>query len=218
MSRFPKNGAPAMSNKIPIATAIQNPFFLKMADLGSLLSDSGWFIKSTAKTGFMIKATTSDAASVNMSMVGKYTINLPMMPGQNRSGKNGAKVVIVPANTGMKTSPAAILAAKLTLNLPFPSTKIRCVFSITTMASSTIIPKPNSRAKSTIKLRVTWVPTIKSAPGKNTNATNMLSGTDSATKNAFTTPIKNMRTISTRINPIIIEFTSSLNELLVLIL
>ena len=151
-------------------------------------------------------------------MVGRYTINLPMIPGQNRSGKNGASVVTVPASTGIKTSPAAIFAALLTLNFPLPSTNMRCVFSITTMASSTIIPKPNSRANSTIKLRVTCVPTIKSAPGKNTNATNILSGTESATKNAFTTPIKNIRTISTSMNPIIMEFTSSLNELLVLIL
>ena len=151
-------------------------------------------------------------------MVGRYTINLPMIPGQNRSGKNGASVVMVPASTGIKTSPAAIFAALLTLNLPLPSTNMRCVFSMTTMASSTIIPKPNRRANSTIKLRVTCVPTIKSAPGKNTNATNILSGTESATKNAFTTPIKNISTISTSMNPIIMEFTSSLNELLVLIL
>ena len=32
---------------------------------------SGWFIKSTAKIGFIIKATTNDAANVKMSMVGK---------------------------------------------------------------------------------------------------------------------------------------------------
>jgi hypothetical protein len=41
INKFPKNGAPAISNKIPRPTAIQKPFFLKMADLGYLLSVSG---------------------------------------------------------------------------------------------------------------------------------------------------------------------------------
>lgn len=76
----------------------------------------------------MIKATTSDAASVKMSMVGRYTMNLPMMPGQNKSGKKGANVVSVPANTGINTSPAATLAEKAVLSLPFPSTNILCIF------------------------------------------------------------------------------------------
>ena len=102
----------------------------------------------------MIKATTKDAANVKINMAGKYTMNFPMIPGQNNNGKKGAKVVTVPANTGTNTSPAAIFAEVVAVNLPFPCTKIRCVFSITTMASSTIIPKPNNRANSTIKFKV----------------------------------------------------------------
>ncbi len=90
--------------------------------------------------------------------------------------------------------------------------KMRCVFSITTIASSTMIPRPNKRAKSTIKFSVTFPPTIKSAAGKNRNATNILSGTESATKNAFVTPIKNIRIKSTSMNPITMEFTKSLKE------
>ena len=82
-------------------------------------------------------------------------MNLPMIPGQNSKGKNGARVVSVPANTGINTSPAAIFAETVADSFPFPSTNIRWVFSMTTMASSTIIPSPNSSAKSTIKLRVT---------------------------------------------------------------
>ena len=82
-------------------------------------------------------------------------MNLPIMPGQNNSGKKGANVVSVPANTGMKTSPAAIRAEIVEFSLPLLSKKIRCVFSITTIASSTIIPSPNNNAKSTIKFRVT---------------------------------------------------------------
>ena len=165
-----------------------------------------------------MNATTRDAARVKMSMVGKYTINLPIIPGQNNRGKNGASVVSVPASTGTKTSPAAILVAALIGIRPLPSTKILCVFSITTMASSTIIPSPNNNAKSTIKLSVTWVPTIRSAAGKNTNATNILSGTLNATKNALVTPIKNMSTINTNRKPIMIEFTSSLKDAFVLVL
>ena len=145
-------------------------------------------------------------------------MNLPMIPGQNNNGKNGAKVVMVPANTGINTSPAAILAEVVAVNLPLPCTKIRWVFSITTMASSTIMPSPNKRANSTIKFKVILVPINKLPAGKNTKATNILNGTDKATKKALVTPIKNMRTINTKINPITMEFTNSVKEDLVGIL
>ena len=46
----------------------------------------------------------------------------------------------------------------------------------------------------------------------------MLNGTDKATKKALVTPIKNINTTNTKINPITIEFTSSVKELLVRIL
>ena len=145
-------------------------------------------------------------------------MNLPMIPGQNNNGKNGAKVVMVPANTGINTSPAAILAEVVAVSLPLPCTKVRWVFSITTMASSTIIPNPNKRANSTIKFKVILVPINKLPAGKNTKATNILNGTDKATKKAFVTPIKNINTINTNINPITMEFTNSVNEDLVGIL
>ena len=145
-------------------------------------------------------------------------MNLPMIPGQNNNGKNGAKVVMVPANTGINTSPAAILAEVVAVNLPLPCTKIRWVFSITTMASSTIIPNPNKRANNTIKFKVMLVPINKFPAGKNTKATNILSGTDKATKKALVTPIKNINTINTKTNPITMEFTNSVKEDLVLIL
>ena len=145
-------------------------------------------------------------------------MNLPMIPGQNNNGKNGAKVVMVPANTGINTSPAAILAEVVAVSLPLPCTKIRWVFSITTIASSTIIPNPNKRANSTIKFNVILVPINKLPAGKNTKATNILNGTDKATKKAFVTPIKNINTINTNINPITMEFTNSVKEDLVGIL
>ena len=137
-------------------------------------------------------------------------MNFPMMPGQNKSGKKGAKVVTVPERTGTNISPAAILAARSTGIRPLP--KIRCVFSITTIASSTMIPRPNSNAKRTMKLSVTCVPTITSAIGRNINATNTLKGTLNATKKALLTPIKNIRTNSTRTKPIIIVLMRSLKD------
>ena len=89
---------------------------------------------------------------------------------------------------------------------------------MTTMASSTIIPNPNSRANNTIKFKVICEPTTKSPAGNNTKATNILSGTDKATKKALVTPIKNIKTTNTNINPMTMELTKSVNELLVLIL
>ncbi len=89
-----------------------------------------------------------------------------MIPGQNNNGKNGARVVSVPASTGIKTSPAAIRAEIVDVSLPLPSTNILWVFSITTMASSTMIPSPNSKANNTIKFNVTLEPVIHSAAGK----------------------------------------------------
>ena len=215
---MPANGKPPKSNRIPPITPTQKSFTLNMSDFFLITSSSSWFMKSTANTGFMIKATTKDAASVKMSIVGRYIMNFPMMPGQKSNGKKGARVVTVPAKTGINTSPAAIRAAIPVGMRPFPCIKMRWVFSITTMASSTIIPSPNNNANSTIKLRVTCEPTIRSAAGRNTNATNILSGTDKATKKAFTTPMKNINTISTKTNPIIIEFTRSLKEVRVFIL
>ena len=141
-----------------------------------------------------------------------------MMPGQNNNGKNGANVVSVPARTGIKTSPAALFADSVGESFPLPSTNILWVFSITTIASSTIIPSPKSNANNTIKFNVTADPVMISAAGKKKNATNMLNGTDNATKNAFVTPIKNIRIINTSTNPITIEFTRSLKEVRVALL
>ena len=69
-----------------------------------------------------------------------------------------------------------------------------------------------------MKLRVTVVPIIESAIGRNKKATNTLRGTLSATKNAFVTPMKNISTSKTRMNPMMIVFTSSLKEVAVALL
>ena len=89
---------------------------------------------------------------------------------------------------------------------------------MTTMASSTIIPSPNKRANKTIKFKVICEPTNTSPAGNNTKATNILKGTDKATKKALVTPIKNINTNNTKIKPMTMELTKSVKELLVLIL
>ena len=86
------------------------------------------------------------------------------------------------------------------------------------MASSTIIPNPSSNAKRTIKFSVTVVPIIPDATGKNINATNTLSGTLNATKNALVTPIKNIRIINTKTKPMMMVFTRSPKDVLVALL
>jgi hypothetical protein len=52
-------------------------------------------------------ATASEAESVAMSVIGRYFMNCPTTPGQNRSGENAATRVAVAAITG----PAMRLAA-----------------------------------------------------------------------------------------------------------
>ena len=130
-------------------------------------------------------------------------MNLPIIPGQKAKGINGANVVMVPLNTGKNTSPAAFLAA--TLISSFPLSKIRWVFSITTMASSTTIPKANKNANNTI------IFILKPMVGINIKAINMDKGTESATNKAFVTPIKNIRINVTKIKPIMIVLIKSCN-------
>ena len=115
-----------------------------------------------------------------------------MIPFQNANGINGASVVNVPDNTGKNISPAAIFAAFFIST--FPLSKIRCVFSITTTASSTTIPKANRKANNTIMFNANPI------LGKTKKATKQLKGTERATKKAFVTPIKNINTNVTNIH------------------
>ena len=50
-------------------------------------------------------------------------MNLPIRPGQNNKGKNGASVVSVPASTGIKISPAATFAAMTEVDFSFTLSK-----------------------------------------------------------------------------------------------
>ncbi|MNZ61399.1 hypothetical protein D3C78_794950 [compost metagenome] len=130
-------------------------------------------------------------------------MNFPITPCQKANGINGASVVNVPDNTGKNTSPVAILAACLIGIRPL--SKIRCVFSITTIASSTTIPSASRNENNTIMFKV------KPSHGITRNAMNMDNGTDDATKIALVVPMKNIRITVTRIKPMIIVLIRSCN-------
>ena len=128
-------------------------------------------------------------------------MNLPITPGQKANGINGANTTSVPDNTGKKTSPAAIFAAFRIGTLPL--SKTRCVFSITTIASSTTMPNARRNEKSVIRLKV------KPSVGNTKKAMKLEIGTDIATKNAFVAPMKNIRIITTNTKPIMIVLIRS---------
>ncbi|MCY1543326.1 hypothetical protein D9M68_791390 [compost metagenome] len=113
----------------------------------------------------------------------------------------------MPEKTGMNTSPAAILAA-LTIGI-FPLLKIRCVFSITTIASSTTIPNPKRKENSTIMFMEKLKPNIPPSIGIAKKAINMDSGTDEATNMALVTPMKNIRIMVTNTKPMIMVLIKS---------
>ena len=124
-----------------------------------------------------------------------------MTPPQKANGTKGARVVAVPLKTGRKISPAAFLAAILMGT--FPLSKIRWVFSMTTIASSTTIPRPNKKLNNTIMFMV------KSIPGRIKNAMNMERGTESPTKMALVTPMKNIKMMVTKMNPMMMVLIKS---------
>ena len=71
IKKFPTPCQPAKCNRIPKPKNVQNQGFLKMAFLGDSNSLPSGFIKSTAKTGLIIKATINDAPNVKINIVGR---------------------------------------------------------------------------------------------------------------------------------------------------
>ncbi|OIQ69165.1 hypothetical protein GALL_492360 [mine drainage metagenome] len=136
-----------------------------------------------------------------MSVIGRKNIKCPIRLFQNARGIKGASVVIVPEKTGKNTSPAAIFAAFLIGTAPLA--KMRCVFSITTIASSTTIPNASRNEKSTI------IFSVNPMAGISKKAIKQESGTESATKTALVLPIKNIRITVTKINPIMMVLIRS---------
>src|SRR6218665_966376 len=56
-------------------------------------------------------ATNNEAVSVTVRVIGKYFMNLPIVPGQSRNGRNAISVVAVDEITGQAISPIPILEA-----------------------------------------------------------------------------------------------------------
>ena len=134
-------------------------------------------------------------------------MNLPITPGQKANGTKGASTTSVPDNTGKNTSPAAILAALRMGTLPLSNT--RCVFSITTIASSTTIPSASRKENRVIIFKV------KPSVGNTRNAMKLESGTDNPTKMALVAPMKNIRINVTRIKPMMMVLIRSFKVVLV---
>ena len=59
----------------------------------------------------MTNATNNDENNTTESVIGKYIINLPIVPGHNPNGKKAAKVVAVEAIIGQAISPTPSIAA-----------------------------------------------------------------------------------------------------------
>ena len=69
--KFPLPGLPVRWNKTPKAIINQNHHFLKIEDFGESKALPSGFIKLTANTGFMMKATISEANKVNINITGR---------------------------------------------------------------------------------------------------------------------------------------------------
>ncbi len=68
-------------------------------------------MNSEANTGLKMNATNSDPAKVTETVMGRYFMKLPMMPGIQRIGRNADTVVRVAVATGSVTSLVPSMAA-----------------------------------------------------------------------------------------------------------
>ena len=75
------------------------------------------FIKTAIKTGLITSATIKDEPNTIISVIGRYCINSPIIPGQSAKGIKAANVVAVEAIMGHATSPTPFLVAS---NRPIP--------------------------------------------------------------------------------------------------
>ncbi len=101
---------------------------------------------SAPNVGVKISAEISEAESVAISVIGRYFMNWPTIPGQKSKGEKAAIRVSVAATTG----PDMRLAAKAYASFGFmPSAIRRSANSATMMASSTSMPTARMRLNST---------------------------------------------------------------------
>ena len=79
-----------------------------------------------------------------MTMTGMTTMNLPMFPSTKARGRKAATEVRMVKTTGLPTSRVPSTAA---CTRPFPSSRWEKMFSPTTTASSTTMPRARMKAK-----------------------------------------------------------------------
>ncbi|MNE29938.1 hypothetical protein D3C80_1234350 [compost metagenome] len=137
-------------------------------------------------------ATNKEADKVTVNVIGKYFMNLPIVPGQRAKGRNAIKVVAVEEITGQAISPIPILDASTRLS---PFFILANTLSTTTIPSSTSIPSPITNPKSTMVFKV--------SPNADRilKAINMDRGIAAPTNKEFLSPIVNINTIITNTIP-----------------
>ncbi|MNS03867.1 hypothetical protein D3C72_352130 [compost metagenome] len=145
-------------------------------------------------------ATNKEADKVTVNVIGKYFMNLPIVPGQRAKGRNAIKVVAVEEITGQAISPIPILDASTRLS---PFFILANTLSTTTIPSSTSIPSPITNPKSTIVFKV--------SPNADRilKAINIDKGIAAPTNKEFLSPMVNINTIITSTIPKIMWLDNS---------
>ena len=145
-------------------------------------------------------ATNKEAVRVTVKVIGKYFMNLPMVPGHKANGRKAINVVAVDEITGQAISPIPTFEASILGNPFFMLAK---TLSTTTIPSSTSIPNPITNPNKTIVFNVN--PKAESMA----KAIIIDSGIAAPTNKEFRNPMVNINTIITRIIPKIMWFDNS---------
>ena len=160
----------------------------------------GTFMNVEQSTGLKTSATKSEATRVTITVMGRYFMNSPMMPGQKTRGPKAQIVVSVEAITGAVTWLVPCSAASVRL-MPMP--RCRKMFSTTTIALSTSMPSARISEKSTTMFSV--MPIARSTM----KLSSIEKGIAEPTKSEFVQPRKRKSTATTRIRPLRMLFSSS---------
>src|SRR3990172_1676281 len=157
-------------------------------------------INTAACTGLIIIATNKDEDKQTISVIGRYLINSPTIPRKNNIGKNDEIIVSVATVTGNATSRGPSNAASCGVKFSFSCR--RYIFSITTIASSTIIPRTSISVNKTTTLSVTPIALSIMNDIKNDN------GIEVAVSDAILNPRNKNNTATTSTIPVITPFSS----------
>ncbi len=88
--------------------------------------------------GTRMMARTVETSIVVIKMLGSARMNSPFSPDRKSSGENASTIAIVDAMTDGATSLTPLYIASILLS---PSTSLRSILSLTTIESSTSIPR-----------------------------------------------------------------------------